>query len=145
MARKGASVNDRAAREERLVRLAPMVLSEMTQEEMASRLGVDQSTISRDIKVLMSRWQKSALNKTDERVGLQDAQYKAIIGAHLPLALQGKTRNAEVVMQALAQQAKLLGLDRPEKQQIDMDVTRYQIIGVSDEELAGVIMPKGDQ
>lgn len=135
MARKGATVQSRAERERRLSLLAPLILSERTQEDIAAELGVDQSTISRDIRTLMSRWRKTALDKTDERVGLQDAQYKSIIGAHLPLALQGKTRNAEVVMQALAQQSKLLGLDRPEKQQVDMQHVIREYVGIDPEDV----------
>lgn len=136
MARKGASVADKAERAERLVRLAPLVLSGKTQESIADELGVDQSTVSRDTKSLLNDWRKSALDKVDERVGLQDAQYTALIAAHWPLAMQGKTRNAEVVMQAMSQQSKLLGLDRPEKQQIDMDAgVRVEILGIADEDL----------
>lgn len=150
MVRKGASPVDKAVADERRDRLAGLLASlpvdaKPTQQQLADALGddVDQSTISRDIAILRRRWQESAKEKTDHLIGLQLARYESLIASHWPLATSGKTRNAEIVMQAMAGEAKLLGLDQPAKQQIEMDVTRFRVIGVSDDELAGVITPGG--
>lgn len=138
MVRRGATPQEQAARDARLDAIAADLLinPDVTQTTLANTYGVSQQQISADIRTLKTRWQKSALSNTDERIGIQDAQYKAIIGAHLPLALQGKTRSADVVISALEKQSKLLGLDQPTKQQIGMDGTlRVEIVGVAEEDL----------
>lgn len=142
MARKGASPIDKAIADERRDRLASLLLSlpdgvKPTQAQLADMLGddVDQSTVSRDIATLRRRWQHSALAKTDARIGLQDARYEAMIAAHWPAAMQGKTRNAEVVMQAMAQQSKLLGLDQPEKQDLNLNHVIREYVGINVEDV----------
>lgn len=136
MARTGASNSSKATKSVRLERLAPLLLSGVSQTEIARSLDVSQSTVSRDVQTLLDGWREQALHKVDERVGLQMSQYDALIHAHWPLALQGKTRNAEIVMQAMAQLSKLIGADRPAKQQINMDTgVRIEIVGVSDEDM----------
>lgn len=136
MAHPGASPGARAERECRLAALSERFLAGATQQQLAEEFDVDQSTISRDLATLRKRWEKQALVNVDARIGLQDAQYNALISAHMPVALNGKTWNASVVMQALAQQAKLLGLDRPVKQQVDIGGgIRLEIVGMADEDL----------
>lgn len=136
MARKGATVQEQAERDLRLTRVAPLMLSGKTQQEIADELAVDQSTISRDIRTLRQRWKRSALRDTDRRIGEQDATYQQLIVAHLPLALAGKTRSAEVVINALEKQSKLLGLDQPTKQKIDFDGSvRIELVGVDVDKL----------
>lgn len=120
MVRKGASAQIQAERDHRLAEVAPLYLSGLTQQQIADQVGVSQQQVSKDVRALRLRWQKSALADTDRRIGEQDATYQQLISAHLPLALSGKTRSAEVVIAALEKQAKLLGLDQPTKQQIDL-------------------------
>lgn len=147
MARPGTTPQERAVREERLRSLARdlLVHPHITQVELAKRYGVSQPQISKDIALINQRYRTEAKKDTAARVGKQLAAYDAIKDAHLPLAIEGKTRSAEVVMQALAGESKLLGMDRPVKQHIEMEMTRYQITGVSDDDLAGVIVPGGDK
>lgn len=134
MVRKGASVQDQAERDLRLTKVAPLLLSGKTQWDIAGELGVDQSTISRDIKTLRQRWQKSAQNDMHRYISEIVAVYKLIIGAHLPLALQGKTRSAEVVMAAQEKLATLMGLNQPTRQEIEQKTTTMvQIIADGDD------------
>lgn len=132
MGKKTGSAQEQAAREERLANVAADLLARpnITQTELGEKYGVSQVQISRDVKTLRERWQKSANIDTGARVAIQDAQYNEVIGAHMPLAQQGKTRNAEVVMQAMAQQAKLLGLNRPEKQEIEAQHIVREYVGI---------------
>ena len=133
MVRKGASVQEQAERDLRLTRIAPLLLSGKTQWAMAEELGVDQSTISRDIKTLRQRWQKQAHDDMQRYVAEIVATYQLVIGAHLPLALSGKTRSAEVVMTALEKIATLLGLNAPTRQQVEQTMTTMvQIVGDDD-------------
>ena len=138
MARKGATPQEQAARDARLLAIARDLLAspDITQTMLAERYGVSQQQISQDVRLLKRRWQESALSKTDERIALQDAQYKALIGAHWTKAMEGKGFDTDRVLQAMSQQAKLLGLEQPAKQQIDLDGgVRLEIVGMADEDL----------
>lgn len=106
----------------------------MTQWDIAERLGVDQSTISRDVRTLRQRWQKAAQEDMQRYIGEMVAIYKLLIGAHLPLAIAGKARSAEVVMSALEKMAVLMGLNQPTKQQIDLgEFPALRILRMGDE------------
>ena len=142
MVRSSPTAQEQAVREERLASIARDLLNEprITQVQLAERYGVSQPQISKDTSLIKQRYKAEASKDTKARIGKQLAYYDAIREAHMPLALQGKTRNAEVVMQANAGEAKLLGMDRPVKQEISMDVTRYQIIGVDDDDLAAALV-----
>ncbi len=138
MARRGATQTEQAAREERLRSVARELLAEphLKQVDLAERHGVTQQQISLDIKLINKRYQDAARKDTTERIGKQLQMYDAIREAHMPFALQGKTRNAEIVMQANAGEAKLLGMDRPVKQEIALDGgVRVEIIGMAEEDL----------
>lgn len=97
-----------------------MFLSGQTQEQLAAHFGVDQSTISRDLSTLRKRWEKQALENVDERIGIQDAQYNALIHAHWEKAMLGKGFDTDRVLAAMSGQAKLLGLDRPTKSEVNV-------------------------
>ena len=123
MTRKGATVQEQAERDRRLAAIAPLLLADKTQWDIADELGVDQSTISRDIKTLRQRWQKSAQNDMQRYIAEMAATYRVLVGAHLPLAIQGKTRSAEVVMTAQEKLATLMGLNQPTRQEIEQKTT----------------------
>ena len=128
----------RIGREDRLRSLARDVLlaPDADQRDLATKYGVTQQQISKDLKELQERYRQEATQDTAERVGRQLEVYDAIKIAHLPFALEGKTRNAEIVMQALAGESKLLGMDRPMKQEISLDGgVRVEIVGMAEEEL----------
>ena len=138
MGRISSTQTERAVREERLRNVAYDLLAtpKITQVELAKKYNVSQPQISNDIKLINKRYQDEARKDTTERIGKQLRMYDAIREAHMPFALQGKTRNAEIVMQANAGEAKLLGMDRPVKQQIEMDAgVRLEIVGVDSSEL----------
>lgn len=129
---------ERAAREERLQNISRDLLREprIKQVDLAKRYNVTQQQISTDVALINKRYRDAALIDTQERIGKQLAAYDAIKESHLPLAIDGKTRSAEVVMQALTGEAKLLGLEAPAKQDITMDAgVRVEIVGVSDEDM----------
>lgn len=136
MARGGATQTQRAVREERLLGISRDLLKEprIKQVDLAKRYGVSPAQINMDVKLINARYRDAALIDTQERIGKQLAAYDAIKESHLPLAIEGKTRSAEVVMQALTGEAKLLGLEAPAKQDIKMDGgVRLEIIGVPEE------------
>ena len=129
---------ERAAREERLQNISRDLLREprIKQVDLAKRYNVTQQQISTDVALINKRYRDAALIDTQERIGKQLAAYDAIKESHLPLAIDGKTRSAEVVMQALTGEAKLLGLEAPAKQDITMDAgVRVEIVGVADEDM----------
>ena len=60
---------DDAAIAERRKKVAALTLNRYDQTAIASMLGVNQSTVSRDIKFLMNKWRQAAENDILEHVG----------------------------------------------------------------------------
>lgn len=92
------------------------------QRVLASRLGVDQSTISRDFRAIDAEWKQQATEYTDEYKALQNERYEALIAAHWTKAMDGKGFDTDRVLAAMSQQAKLLGIDAPVKREDKLTV-----------------------
>ena len=101
------------------------------QSTISSMLGVDQSTISRDFKAIDQEWKDSTLTDTDAHKATQNERYEALIAAHWEKALAGKGFDTDRVLAAMAQQAKLLGIDAPQKSDVNLGgslVREYVIV-----------------
>jgi len=106
------------------------------QRLLASRFGVSAATINSDFKAIDAEWKRQATAYTDEYKAIQNERYEALIAAHWEKAMGGKGFDTDRVLAAMAGQAKLLGLDAPAKQDINLDQVTYQIVGMSPEDLA---------
>ena len=115
--------------EARRARVASLLLAGVSdQTRIAESVGVDRSTISRDIKHIEKQWQAAAvqdiaaakgkdLERTDRLIaGLWD---KARGGQGRP----GNERAAKMVLDLMQHRAKLLGLNAPDRIEDNRTVT----------------------
>lgn len=72
---------DEAERERDRLRITPLYLQGWNQTEIARELGVDQSTVSRDIKFLLAEWRKQRNGLVDEFEGKYRYVYREAITA----------------------------------------------------------------
>jgi len=84
----------------------------LTSAEIAERLGMSDRTVRADIVAAERATNEAAATSVRAAIFERNAQ---IIAAHMPLALSGKTRNAEVVFTAHKELRDLFGLDSPRK------------------------------
>jgi len=54
--------------------VARLYLRKMTQQQIADKIGIERSTISRDLKYLRNLWRKEAISDIDERRGRELAE-----------------------------------------------------------------------
>ena len=127
----------------------------LTQEEIAVAVGVDQSTISRDIKVLVAAWRETALGDvTDTRArelaDLDAMEREAAMAASGDVSPQELARLLEVRLRVKERRSRLLGLDAPQRQEVTRkgnETIRYDFIldGLSDEELEQAILEEAER
>lgn len=95
----------------------------LTQEEIASAVGVDQSTVSRDIKMLVANWRKEALGdltaaRARELADLDGMEREAAVAASANVSPQALARLLEVRLRVKERRARLLGLDAPTRSEV---------------------------
>jgi hypothetical protein len=93
-------------------------------------LGVSIATINADFKELDVEWKQQATEYTDEYKAIQNERYESLIAAHWEKAMGGKGFDTDRVLAAMSQQAKLLGLDAPAKQDVNLDHVIREYVGV---------------
>jgi predicted transcriptional regulator len=122
---------DDAAIAERRKKVAALTLNRYDQTAIASMLGVNQSTVSRDIKFLMNKWRQAAENDILEHVGRElaelDLMEKEAAANYINLKSEGSLKQANTWMitrlQIKDRRSKLLGLDQPSKLELN-DVSK---------------------
>ena len=72
---------DESERERDRIRITPLYLQGWNQTEIAQELGIDQSTVSRDIKFLLAEWRKQRNGLVDEFEGKYRYVYREAIAA----------------------------------------------------------------
>lgn len=93
-----------------------MTLAGMSTREIAKLLGVNHTTISRDLKARLEAISKD--NKEVERErSLQQARLNSLMAVQWPQAMEGgETQEpTKMILQLMERQAKLLGLDVPKR------------------------------
>ncbi len=104
---------------DRQFKVAAMRLSGLTdQQEIARRLGVHQSTISRDFAELDDQFRAHAVQDITTAKGIDVARLEALIAAIWEPAMSGKWLAIDRVLKCLERRAALLGLDAPQKREI---------------------------
>jgi nucleotide-binding universal stress UspA family protein len=91
----------------------------LTGDEIAARLGLPERTVRRDIKAAELAVNEMAADCVRAAIVERNGQ---IIAAHLPLALAGKTRNAEIVFAAHKELRELFGVDEPVRREVTVEV-----------------------
>lgn len=105
-------------RESRRREVAAILLSGITnQTAIAEQLGVDQSTISRDISHVKKQWQVEAVQDIGEAKGKDLERTESLIVALWDKARNGDERAIAQVLNLMQHRAKLLGLNAPEKRE----------------------------
>lgn len=122
----------------------------LTQEEIAAAVGVDQSTVSRDVKALVAVWRKEALGdvtatRARELADLDAMEREAAVAASAKVSPQELARLLEVRLRVKDRRARLLGLDAPQRQEVtgkEGGAIRhdYDFSCLSDEELEAEIV-----
>ncbi len=106
---------ERAARR---MQVANLLASGVTdQYRIAEHLGVNQSTISRDIRIVESQWWARAAEVIATAKGKDLARTERLIAALWTDAINGKWRATDRVIALMQHRARLLGLNAPEKRE----------------------------
>jgi hypothetical protein len=87
-------------------------------QEMATRLGVSEATISRGIAAVREEWRGRSAADYSALVSEECAKCAEIERVHLPRALAGSASSAHVVLAAMRRRARMLGLDTPQQVQV---------------------------
>ncbi len=114
---------DYAELADRRKKVAAFTLNRYDQTTIASMLGVNQSTVSRDINFLMKNWRQAAENDILDHIGRElaelDLMEKEAAANYITLKSEGSLKQANTWMATRLQikdrRAKLLGLDKPQK------------------------------
>lgn len=165
-----AANRGRLQREKDLSDLARRYLKGETQAEIAASLGVNQSTISRDIRTLQKRWIASATSAFDAALAEQLAKIDELertyweawqnslsrevttsrkkegAGEGTEASIRRETRDGnpaflEGVRWCIERRCKLLGLNAPIRQ----DVTLHDFTGWTDEDLERAIVEEAER
>ena len=83
----------------------------LSQVQIAERLGVNQSTISNDLKVAFEAYAKECDEERVHWARLDLLRVEAMLFALWPKVEQGDSQATTVALRALERRAKLLGLD----------------------------------
>ena len=101
-----------------------------TQYKIAECHDISQSEVSRILKKVREQIPQQT---RDEIVTARIEMLRAVTEAVIPKALTGDKDAVSSLMQLQAREAKLLGYDAPEKQDVKNDVTvRYVVEGLDD-------------
>ena len=104
--------------EARRARVASLLLAGVSdQSKIAEQVGVDRSTISRDIKAIEAEWQASAVQDIAAAKGKDLERTERLIAALWNDARNGKWLATDRVLNLMQHRAKLLGLNAPEKRE----------------------------
>ena len=105
-------------REARRRQVAALLLAGVSdQSRIADQLGVDRTTISRDIKALETRWQGEAVQDIATAKGKDLERTERLIQALWQDAIKGKWLATDRVLALMGHRAKLLGLEAPQKRE----------------------------
>jgi len=98
--------------------VAAILLAGITdQTAIANEVGVDRSTISRDIKAIEAEWRIRAADDIDEAKGKDLQRTERLIQALWGDAIKGKWLATDRVLSLMQHRAKLLGLEAPQKRE----------------------------
>lgn len=131
---EGIDVAGRRARRqveivERRRRVSELYLGHVDQHEIARQLGVNQSTISRDIAALKQRWASEAVSNLQERIN-RDLQELDAMEAQCAVEFEN-TRQMGWIAQRLAvkeRRSRLVGMDAPKRSDISVGVCPIKLI-----------------
>jgi hypothetical protein len=105
--------------DERRRKVAALYLRHVDQEDIARQLGVDQSTVSRDVAALRSDWRSAAGSDTAEHIAVEVAELDLMErDAALEFSKTHDPRWMTVRLSIKDRRAALLGLDAPKRTEL---------------------------
>ncbi len=130
MTGKTARAIAKTEREQRRAHIAVLLMKHWTYAEISREIGVSQGTVTNDVACIRRNWRERAGAAYDILVAEETAKLDALEREVLPKALAGNKEDGGpslwAVDRALAimdRRARLLGLDRPVKAQMQVNVT----------------------
>ena len=128
-----AAASGRQQVAERRAAVARLWARHLTQEQIAQGVGVDQSTVSRDIKALVAAWRREALGdiadlRARELGDLDSMEREIALAAGGDRSARELARLLEVRLHIKERRARLLGLDSPRSDQAGESESVVRII-----------------
>lgn len=114
---------DAYARREMTARCLELRLSGMTYREIGQKLLIKAAHASKLVRDELKRQRERLREKAEDLALIEEMRLERAYRALEPQVLQGKTRAIEVAIKLGERRARLLGLDAPEKSQVEV---RYQ-------------------
>jgi hypothetical protein len=111
---------------ERELRVYEMKLEGAPNHEIAASLGCSVATVAKILHKVLKRAEEAAEANVDQLRKLDAARLDSLFRSLYPLATKGTSnspRAAEVCIKIMERKARLLGLDAPIKQEIDINLT----------------------
>lgn len=106
---------------ERRKQVVQMRLAGASYQEIADALGITASGAYRAVKTWLDKTHSDTLESAEQLRDIENARLDKLILSAMPQAQKGHLQAIEVVRKLSESKRKLLGLDAPEKQQIQQD------------------------
>lgn len=94
-----------------------------SQPEIARELGIDQPTVSRDLALCYDAYRKQQEEEKPEIARIELSRLDALQKVFMAKALEGDQQSGALTLRISERRAKLLGIDAPQKLQVDADLT----------------------
>ncbi len=115
----GDSAKKRAEIAERRRRVAALYTRRINQEDIARQVGVDQSTVSKDIKAMLKEWREGALSDIADVRARELGELDEIErDCALQFAASKDPGWIDRRLKCKERRSKLLGLDAPERKEV---------------------------
>jgi hypothetical protein len=131
-----ASKAQQAAVAERRAKAIQMRLAGVDWDTITTRLQYrDRHSACRDVRRALDKARKEENESADTMRQLAGMRYERLIAALMPEALKGNVRAAAEAGRMTERIVRLHGLEAPKQIEHSGEVTTYQIVGLSPEEL----------
>ncbi len=114
-----------AIREMRRSKVSANLLGGLTYRQMAETLDCSLGTIAADVKIILGRLRREQIDNMADHVQIQLTRLDRLLNAVWNDALEGDLAAIDRALKIMERQAKLLGLDEPEKRQTENSGTLF--------------------
>ena len=129
MAKKGVT---RGCRERVLIRRSRAfelrALGVKSLREIGEELDISEAQVRRDIKAYTDAYLAEEKEHARQLRVLMTEQLQKIIDALVPKAIGGDCKYAETISKLMVRQAKLMGLDAPEKKEVREEIVHFEML-----------------
>lgn len=125
--------------EQRRKTVAANLTGGLNYRDMATALGVSLGTVSKDVKIILARWRNEQVTAVDDWAQLEVRRLDRVLNGIWDKAIAGDLSAVDRVIKVMERRAKLLGLDKPERQEVsglNGGPIETLEIGLTDEERA---------